>query len=88
MSTEPTPSVDAASGAASAAPVLRVVAGNPNDEELAAAHAVIAAVLAEQASHGAERVVPTVSRWSRPLMRPAVEPGVGAWTASRGVRGC
>lgn len=87
MSSEPKPAVDAAAEATGAAPVLRVTAGNPSDEELAAAHAVIAAMLAEHASHGAELLPPAVNRWSRPRLRSRLEPGPGAWAASMGARG-
>ena len=68
---------------------IRVVAGSPTDEELAAAHAVIMAVLAEQASRGAERVEPVVDRWRRSArgMRGHVAPGPGAWAATSGMRG-
>ncbi|WP_168916318.1 acyl-CoA carboxylase epsilon subunit [Microcella flavibacter] len=72
------------------APVVRITAGSPTDEELAAAQAVIAAVLAEQAAIGAARVLPPVDHWSRAARAPraAVYPGPGAWSASRGQRGC
>ncbi|WAB84063.1 acyl-CoA carboxylase subunit epsilon [Microcella daejeonensis] len=72
------------------APVVRIVAGSPTDEELAATQAVIAAVLAEQAAAGAARLVPPVDHWSRAARAPraTVYPGAGAWSASRGQRGC
>ncbi|WAB81901.1 acyl-CoA carboxylase subunit epsilon [Microcella daejeonensis] len=72
------------------APVVRIVAGSPTDEELAATQAVIAAVLAEQAAAGAARVLPPVDHWSHAARAPRaiVYPGAGAWSASRGQRGC
>lgn len=73
-----------------AVPTMRVVAGNPTDEELAAAHAVIMAVLAEQAARGAERLEPRADRWRRSArgMRAPIAPGPGAWAATAGMRGC
>ncbi len=73
-----------------APPSIRVVAGSPTDEELAAAHAVIMTVLAEQAARGAERLEPPVDRWRRSArgMRGAIAPGPGAWAGSTGMRGC
>jgi hypothetical protein len=86
-----TPPTDAAADAATdAVPTMRVVAGNPTDEELAAAHAVIMAVLAEQAARGAERLEPRADRWRRSArgMRAPIAPGPGAWAATAGMRGC
>ena len=62
----------------------------PTEEELAATHAVIMAVLAEQAARGAERVEPPVDLWRRSGrgMRATVAAGPGAWAASRDMRGC
>ncbi len=82
--TEPTsPATDAP------APSMRIVAGSPTDEELAAAHSVIVAVLAEQAARGAELLEPPVDRWrlSARAMRGPIAPGAGAWGASGGLRG-
>lgn len=78
---------EAASDAPAAA--MRIVAGNPTDEELAAAHSVILAVLAEQAARGAERLEPPVDRWraGARAMREPLTPGAGAWVAGSGVRG-
>jgi len=78
------------SAATDAVPAIRVVAGSPTEEELAATHAVIMAVLAEQAARGAERVEPPVDLWRRSGrgMRAIVAAGPGAWAASRGMRGC
>jgi hypothetical protein len=68
---------------------MRIVAGNPTDDELAAAHSVIVAVLAEQAARGAELLEPPVDRWrlSARAMRGSITPGAGAWGASGGLRG-
>ena len=75
---------------ADAGPPLRVVAGSPTDTELAAAHSVILAVLAEQAARGAELIEPPVDRWRRGAraMRGPIAPGPGAWAATSGMRGC
>jgi hypothetical protein len=72
-----------------AAARVTVVAGNPTEVELAAAHAVIAAALAEQHERGVERVQPPVDLWSSRAhaMRQPLTPGPGAWAASRGRRG-
>lgn len=78
--------------AADAAPevLVRIVSGDPTEEELAAAHAVIAAALAEQAALGAPRTEPRVDLWRRAARAPraAMHAGPGAWSASRGQRGC
>ncbi|MFN4000549.1 acyl-CoA carboxylase subunit epsilon [Microcella sp.] len=73
-----------------AAPTMRVVAGSPTDEELAAAHSVIVAVLAERAARGAELIEPPVDRWSRGAraLRTPLAPGPGAWADTSGQRGC
>ncbi len=88
MTDEQSTPVDADAGPATAAPVVRVIAGSPTDDELAAAHAVIAAMLAEQSAQGAELLPAKVDRWSRAQLRTSLEPGAGAWAASRGARGC
>lgn len=69
---------------------MRVIAGSPTDEELAAAHSVIMAVLAEQAAKGAELIEPPVDLWRRGAraMRGPLAPGAGAWAATSGMRGC
>jgi hypothetical protein len=68
---------------------MRIVAGNPTDDELAAAHSVIVAVLAEQEARGAELLEPPVDRWRlrARAMRGSIAPGAGAWAASGGLRG-
>lgn len=82
--------VDAALTPLDAAPVMRVITGSPTADELAAAHAVITAVLAAQASEGATRLAPHADEWTRGArqMRGLLSPGPGAWGASRGARGC
>ena len=63
-------------------PLLRVVRGEPTDEELAALVAVVAARAA--AAAGADDGVAPRSLWrnrSRNI-RPAIGPGPGAWRAS------
>jgi hypothetical protein len=71
-------------------PVVRIVTGSPTDDELAAVHAVIAAVLADQAAAGTPRLEPRADGWQRSarMMRQPLSPGPGAWGASRGARGC
>ncbi|MDO9591473.1 MAG: acyl-CoA carboxylase epsilon subunit, partial [Microcella sp.] len=77
-------------GNPSGAPVVRIVTGSPTEAELAAVHAVIAAVLAEQSAAGVPRLEPRVDGWrqSGRQMRGLLAPGPGAWAASRGTRGC
>jgi hypothetical protein len=62
----------------SSAPLLKVVRGNPSAEELAALIAVVAA----RASATAEPQPPTRPLWGRPVLRPDLTPGPGAWRAS------
>lgn len=72
-------------------PVLvRIVSGDPTAEELAATQAVLAAVLAEQSALGAPRKIAVVDLWRRAARAPraVVQAGPGAWSASRGQRGC
>ena len=85
-----TDGVDAVLTPPDGAPVVRVVTGSPTDDELAATHAVITAVLAAQANEGATRLAPHADEWTRGArqMRGLVSPGPGAWGASRGTRGC
>jgi len=85
------PAGDSAFGAPDApAATMRIVAGSPTEEELAAAHSVIMAVLAEQAARGAELLEPPIDRWrgSARAMRRSLTPGPGAWAATSGMRGC
>ena len=59
-------------------PILRVISGNPSEEE-------IAAILAVVSRRGASaRPKPRFSLWARKsrLTRPALRPGFGAWRAS------
>jgi len=68
---------------------MRIVAGSPTVDELAAVHSVIMAVVAEQAARGAELLEPPVDRWqhSARAMRGAVAPAPAAWAATSGMRG-
>jgi hypothetical protein len=61
-------------------PVLRIVRGDPSDDELAALIAVVAA----RASGSGESTPRTKSAWNDPLrlVREPVFPGPGGWTAS------
>jgi hypothetical protein len=59
-------------------PLLRVIRGEPTDDELAA----LVAVVTTRAAVSAERRNPAVtSRWAAPRPRPALRPGPGAWVA-------
>ena len=62
------------------APLLSVVKGNPNDEELAA----IIAVVASRGEVAATPPPSNFSLWARRsrLIRPAMQPGPGAWRGS------
>ena len=63
------------------APELRVLAGHPNDAELAAVTAVIATVLRELDAGGPRSESDGQSAWQksqRPVQVPIV-PGTGAW---------
>ena len=59
-------------------PLLRVVRGGPSAEELAA----LVAVVAMRASAVAEPERPARPLWGRPVLRPGLTPGPGAWRAS------
>lgn len=62
------------------APLLRVTKGNPSPEEVAVITAVIAA-----RGHAQPQKPPTnFSLWARRsrLIRPAMQPGPGAWRGS------
>ncbi|WP_216214127.1 acyl-CoA carboxylase subunit epsilon [Amycolatopsis aidingensis] len=64
-------------------PMLRVVRGNPDDVELAALTAVLAAATSSGGSTGPARQARR-SRWADPAaaMRRQLRPGEGAWRAS------
>jgi hypothetical protein len=64
-------------GTQESAPLLRVVRGNPSAEQRAA----LVAVVASRAS-AAEPAPPTRPLWGRPVLRPVLTPGPGAWRAS------
>ena len=70
------------------AAAMRVVTGSPTDVELAAAHSVIVAVLAEQSARGAELLDHPVDLWtmSARAMRGPLAPGAGAWRAAGTLR--
>ncbi len=82
-STDSTDSTDPA-GADDGAPVpvVRVVAGIPTDEEVAALAAVLTAVAGAGAAEVGERH--TVSAWSsrERALRGATVPGAGGWRSS------
>ena len=66
-------------GAHHGSPMLRVVAGSPNAEELA----TVVAVLGARAGAGAVEP-PTFNLWARKsrMVRPSLRPGYGAWRGS------
>jgi hypothetical protein len=67
------------------APSMRIVAGNPTPEELAAVTAVLAHALDEASAEQAlDEVRPSTWDRSRAAMRPPLHPGHGAWRAFSG----
>ena len=69
-------------GPADDRPVLRIVSGNPSDEELAAVTAVLTALA--RATGDAPAAAAPVGGWSDPArrLRRPLRPGPGAWRAS------
>jgi hypothetical protein len=66
--------------AADGAPLLRVVSGDPDGDELAAVVAVVAAALTAPAAEGPP---PPVDRWGDPAHRLGARvPGPDAWRTS------
>jgi hypothetical protein len=65
---------------------VRVVAGNPTAEEIAAATAVLAALVAERANSEAEPLEPIQSAWQRSQrgIRGPIDPGPGRWRGFSG----
>lgn len=63
---------------------LKVVAGNPSPEELAAAIAVLEAVKAEDEANALGYERPLKSTWSRNsgMFRAELAPGPGQWRAA------
>jgi len=61
-------------------PALRVVSGNPTNDELA----VVIAVVSARASTRPTPAAPTLSLWTRKSrnVRPPLHQGPGAWRAS------
>ena len=66
-------------------PSIRIIAGSPTPEELAAVTAVLAHALDEAASEQEQSDVP-VSAWdrSRASLREPLHPGPGAWRGFSG----
>ncbi len=66
---------------ATSEPVLRVVRGEPTDDEVAALVTVVAALAARSAAGVTE---PPRSQWRNRArnIRPPIGPGPGAWRAS------
>ncbi|ROS53010.1 acyl-CoA carboxylase epsilon subunit [Frigoribacterium sp. PhB24] len=69
-----------------AAPLLRVVAGAPTSDELAAVTALLAAVEAGRAESAGTTSRPTSSAWTRSARapRPMVVAGDGQWRGFAG----
>ncbi|MEN9752685.1 MAG: hypothetical protein RL670_376 [Actinomycetota bacterium] len=63
---------------------LRVVAGNPSPEELAAVIAVLTQAHAEELSHGVRVAAEPKSSWSRndSILRSQLTPGYLQWQAA------
>ncbi|MCX8528703.1 MAG: acyl-CoA carboxylase epsilon subunit [Rhodoluna sp.] len=64
--------------------LLRVEAGSPTPEELAAVVAVLSAAVAEANEQAAKAVGQPKSSWNRSsnMLRGSLTPGFGQWTAS------
>jgi hypothetical protein len=60
---------------------IRIVRGNPTDEEIAAVVVVVHALAAEAARRAAEPGGSDTHRWGSPAERPTaqIRPGPGAW---------
>ncbi len=65
---------------------IRVIAGNPDVEELAAVTAVLTAALEELAAESGARAQPGPSAWERSqhTLRAPVHPGYGVWRSFSG----
>jgi hypothetical protein len=66
-------------------PSIRIIAGNPTPEELAAVTAILAHAL-EEAAEDQEQPVVRRSAWdrSRAALRSPLQPGPGAWRSFSG----
>ena len=62
---------------------IKVIAGNPSPEELAAVVAILEAAHAEQITEGKEMVKKPASSWNRntSIFRNDLSPGFGQWRA-------
>jgi hypothetical protein len=72
-----------------AAATLRFVTGSPTDVEVAAAHSVIVAMLAEQSAQGAPLIEPPIDLWKKRgrALRSPLTAGPGAWRGTDALRG-
>lgn len=63
--------------------VLKVIAGNPSPEELAAVVAILEAAHAEQITEGKKKAKKATSSWNRntSIFRHDLSPGFGQWRA-------
>ncbi|MDO5750339.1 MAG: acyl-CoA carboxylase epsilon subunit [Rothia sp. (in: high G+C Gram-positive bacteria)] len=68
-----------------ATPLFSVVSGDPNDEELAALTAVVAALSAQAAAKGSPSLVEQASRLlnRRQRLGAGLRPGPGSWRRAR-----
>lgn len=62
---------------------IKVIAGNPSPEELAAVVAILEAAHAEQVSEGKKHAKRPASSWNRntSMLRNDLSPGFGQWRA-------
>lgn len=62
---------------------IKVIAGNPSPEELAAVVAILEAAHAEQITEGKKKVKKPASSWNRntSIFRNDLTPGFGQWRA-------
>lgn len=76
---------DAPRHAESVSPSIRIIAGSPTAEELAAVTAILAHALDEAAAEQTQEVV-RASAWdrSRASLRSPLHPGPGAWRGFSG----
>jgi hypothetical protein len=62
---------------------IKVIAGNPSPEELAAVVAILEAAHAEQITEGKKKAKKATSSWNRntSIFRNDLSPGFGQWRA-------
>ena len=79
------PEAESAESLSASAPLFSVVSGEPNDEELAALTAVVAALSAQAAAKGSPSLVEQASRLlnRRQRLGAGLRPGPGSWRRAR-----